>query len=168
MLKIRKEDSSSSFASSNSPAAEHIAASAVPKHLRTWEELCLLTLGGELQAAIFETGDHVLGLSYSPRLYHAVISIWTKQGRNEESRTRLEKAVLDGLSEDLRPKAGEKGSGTEYYYKVHRDCAGFEEAVRASQQAKEVGTDTDEVMGEAEEGQTEEAMATQEQRLEAA
>lgn len=90
----------------------------------------MLALGGELQSAIagagVERGDHVLGLSYSSRLYHAHISIWTQQGRNSESVARLQKAVLEGLSEDLRPR-----STGEYYYKVHAEHEGFEGAVRA-------------------------------------
>ncbi|KPI36051.1 Eukaryotic translation initiation factor 4E type 2 [Cyphellophora attinorum] len=124
VLKIRKDDGASPGSSGEKGKA-----------LRTWEELCLLTLGGELQAAINEHGDAVLGLSYSSRVYHAVISIWTKQGRNVAAREKLGQAVLAGLSADLRPGTG-AGSGVEYYYKVHADCAGFEEAVRESRERR--------------------------------
>ena len=117
VLKVRKEDG---------------------RALKVWEETCVLVLGGEIQAAIadgeshvFATScangverDHVLGLSYSPRLYQAHISIWTKDGANQTSVEKLQKAVIQGLSEDLRPK-----SSAEYYYKMHRDHEGFEEAV---------------------------------------
>ena len=72
----------------------------------------------------FTEHDHILGLSYSPRLYQAHISIWTQSGANKQSIAKLEQAVIDGLSEDLRPK-----SSMEYYYKMHREHEGFEEAV---------------------------------------
>lgn len=74
--------------------------------------------------------DHILGLSYSPRLYQAHISIWTQNGGNKESIKKLQEAVIQGLSEDLRPK-----SNVEYYYNMHRDHEGFEEAIGLKQEA---------------------------------
>jgi hypothetical protein len=74
----------------------------------------------------FAERDHVLGLSFSPRLYHAHISIWTQQGTNKASIEKMEHALLAGLSEDLRPR-----SAADYYYKRHRDHDGFEEAIKA-------------------------------------
>lgn len=72
--------------------------------------------------------DHVLGLSYSPRLYQAHISIWTQNGANKGAVEKLQNAVISGLSEDLRPN-----SNAEYYYKMHRDHEGFEQAVGLTQ-----------------------------------
>jgi len=34
--------------------------------IRVWEEICLLCCGGELQAAITQEHDHILGMSFSP------------------------------------------------------------------------------------------------------
>ena len=70
--------------------------------------------------------DHILGLFYSPRLYYAHISIWTKQGSNTRSIKILENAFLTGLSEDLRPKRTWK---EECYYKRHEDHEGWGEVV---------------------------------------
>lgn len=64
--------------------------------------------------------DHVLGISYSPRVYWAHISIWTSQGTNQASILSLEQAVLSGLSSEYRPK-----SASEYYYKKHSDHEGW-------------------------------------------
>ena len=73
--------------------------------------------------------DHILGLSYSPRLYYAHISIWTKQGSNIRSIEMLENAVLSGLSEDLRPQRALK---EECYYKRHEDHEGWRDVVGKS------------------------------------
>ena len=70
--------------------------------------------------------DHILGLSYSPRLYFAHISIWTKQGSNTRSIQMLEREVLGGLSDDLRPN---KVMKEECYYKRHEDHEDWREAV---------------------------------------
>lgn len=69
--------------------------------------------------------DHILGISYSPRLYTAHISIWTKKGNNKKSIEALQKTILSRLSEDLRPASEE-----EYYYKKHSDHEGFGDAVK--------------------------------------
>lgn len=69
--------------------------------------------------------DHILGISYSPRLYTAHISIWTKKGDNKKSIEALQKTILSRLSEDLRPASEE-----EYYYKKHSDHEGFGDAVK--------------------------------------
>lgn len=93
---------------------------------RVWEEICLMGCGGELQAALAESGsrDHVLGMSFSPRLYWVHISVWTKKGGEEKSRAVVQKTVLERLSPDLRPT-----SEGEYYYKRHCEHEGWEEAV---------------------------------------
>jgi hypothetical protein len=44
---------------------------------------------------------------------------------------KLQKAVIQGLSEALRPK-----TSMEYYYKMHRDHEGFEDAVAAKTVSK--------------------------------
>ena len=83
--------------------------------------------GGELQAALAEAGitkDHVLGMSYSPRLYWGHISIWTKKGDSFKSVEVLEKMMLQRLTPELRPR-----SSGEYYYKKHSEHEGWKEAV---------------------------------------
>ncbi|KAK5242461.1 hypothetical protein LTR40_012767, partial [Exophiala xenobiotica] len=63
--------------------------------VRVWEEICLLCCGGELQAAVAQERDHILGMSFSPRLYFTHISIWTKQGNNLRSILLLERAIVE-------------------------------------------------------------------------
>ena len=92
-----------------------------------------MVVGGELQAALQEERDHVLGISYSPRLYWAHISVWTKKGDNARSWGLLERTVLERLSEELRPV----GKG-EYYYKRHCEHEGWEEVVRDVKKGLEV------------------------------
>lgn len=84
-----------------------------------------MVVGGELQVAVQGERDHILGISYSPRLYWAHITIWTKKGSNQKSIELLENTILERLSEDLRPN-----SVSEYYYKKHSDHEGWGEATR--------------------------------------
>ena len=74
--------------------------------------------------------DHILGISYSPRLYVAHISIWTKHGRNCASIDALQRTVVARLSPELRPK-----SDADYYYKKHSDHDGWDEAVAPRKKA---------------------------------
>ncbi|ETI21508.1 hypothetical protein G647_07855 [Cladophialophora carrionii CBS 160.54] len=90
------------------------------KDVRTWEEVCLLCLGGELQSVIAQERDHILGLSFSPRANFTHISIWTKQGDNPRSILLLERAILSGLSSDLRPKPS-----ADFNYRRHADKIGL-------------------------------------------
>jgi Eukaryotic initiation factor 4E len=95
--------------------------------VKAWEEVCLMGCGGELQAALVDAGatkDHVLGMSYSPRLYWGHITIWTKKGDSFKSVEVLERMVLERLSPELRPR-----SSGEYYYKKHSEHEGWKEAV---------------------------------------
>ncbi|KAL2438447.1 hypothetical protein ABEF95_009133 [Exophiala dermatitidis] len=84
--------------------------------IRVWEEICILCCGGELQAAIAQEHDHVLGMSFSPRLYSTHISIWTKQGNNQRSVLLLQRAIIEGLSPDLRPE-----SSADFTFRKHAD-----------------------------------------------
>ena len=104
MLKVRREDDRS---------------------LKVFEEIAIMVVGGELQAAVQGERDHVLGISYSPRLYWAHISVWTKKGSNKQSTGLLQKTILERLNEDLKPT-----SASEYYYKKHSDHEGWEGATR--------------------------------------
>lgn len=95
--------------------------------IKAWEEVCLMGCGGELQAALVDAGitkDHVLGMSYSPRLYWGHITIWTKKGDSFKSVEVLERMMLERLSPELRPT-----SSGEYYYKKHSEHEGWKEAV---------------------------------------
>ncbi|KIW64660.1 hypothetical protein PV04_09578 [Phialophora macrospora] len=80
------------------------------KDVRTWEEVCLLCLGER---------DHILGVSFSPRANFTHISIWTKQGDNSRSILLLERAILTGLSSDLRPK-----SSADFNFRRHAEKIG--------------------------------------------
>ncbi|KAK5955761.1 hypothetical protein OHC33_003402 [Knufia fluminis] len=111
VLKVRKEDG---------------------RALRTWEEVCLLVLGGEVGSVVARERDHILGISYSPRLYVAHISIWTKQGANRQSIEALQKTVVSRLSPELQPK-----SEMDYYYKKHSQHEGWEEAVKSKKAAEQ-------------------------------
>ncbi len=96
------------------------------KPKRVWEEVCLMGCGGELQAALAEAGirDHVLGMSFSPRLYCVCVSIWLRNGE-EKSASVVQNTLLERLSPELRP-----ANESEYYFKKHSEHAGWEEAVR--------------------------------------
>lgn len=67
-------------------------------------------------------------MSFSPRLYFTHISIWTKQGDNLRSIMLLERAILQGLSPDLRPK-----SNADFNYRKHADKIGFDLQNRQNQ-----------------------------------
>ncbi len=90
---------------------------------RVWEEVCLMGCGGELQAALVESGsrDHVLGMTFCPRGFWVFVSVWLKKG---DGRAVVERTVLERLSGELRPS----GEG-EYYWKSHCEHEGWEEAV---------------------------------------
>ena len=60
--------------------------------------------------------DHVLGVSFCPKQYFTHISIWTKNGDDIRSTMIMERAILAGLSPDLRPK-----SKVEFSYRKHFD-----------------------------------------------
>lgn len=64
--------------------------------------------------------DHILGLSFSPRANVTHISIWTKHGDNQRSILLMERAILSGLSPDLRPK-----SPGDFNYRKHVDKMRF-------------------------------------------
>ena len=76
-------------------------------------------------AKVLVERDHVLGMSYSPRLYWVHITIWNKEGSNTKSIALIEQTVLERLSPELRPQ-----SNKDYYYKKHSDHEGWDEAVR--------------------------------------
>jgi Eukaryotic initiation factor 4E len=98
---------------------------------RVWEEICLMGCGGELQAALVESGsrDHVLGMTFCPRGFWVCVSVWLKKG---DGRHVVERTVLERLSAQLRPS----GEG-EYYWKSHCEHEGWEEAVGRLRQKKE-------------------------------
>ncbi|RMZ74741.1 hypothetical protein DV737_g5788, partial [Chaetothyriales sp. CBS 132003] len=98
--------------------------------VRAWEEVCLMACGGQLQASVTQERDHVVGISYSPRLYWVHISIWTKQGGNRRSVELLTQTLLAGLSPDLRPK-----SSDDYYFKKHSDHDGWADIVNRQTRA---------------------------------
>lgn len=87
-----------------------------------------------LAADLITERDHILGISYSPRLYYAHISIWTKRGDNQNSIKALQRVAVSRLSESLRPM-----SELDYYYKKHSDHDGWQEAVRIVSKEERVG-----------------------------
>lgn len=70
--------------------------------------------------------DHILGLTYSPRLYQSHITIWNKYGNSAKSVELLKSVLLERLSPELKP--AEK----DVYYKKHSEKEGWGEAVRAA------------------------------------
>lgn len=100
---------------------------------RTWEEICLIGCGGELQAALAGTGckDAVLGMTFASKRTFVAISIWMKFGDQKVNWTEggsvgeesdlltwqvLQKTVLERLSPELKP-----ASSTEYQWRQHRE-----------------------------------------------
>ena len=92
-----------------------------------------MVCGGELQSAVAKERDHILGISYSPRLYVAHISIWTKQGDNRQSIETLQRMIVDRLSTELKPT-----SEMDYYYKKHSDHDGWTDAVKTIMSSEQV------------------------------
>lgn len=112
------------------------------KAIKAWEELCMMVCGGELQSVVVPgrsmsplispmlmglEHDHILGLTYSPRLYVSHIGIWNKQGNNSKAVDLLKATVLDRLSAELKP------TEKDVYYKRHNDHEGWEQAVKGKQ-----------------------------------
>lgn len=113
----------------------------VPKSLAPafWQEVCLLAIGEKLQAAV-EAGqegrqtfrDDVCGVSLGVRFNSCLVQVWNRDGGHEEGIRRVLETVVEGLSEELRPREGS------YYYKKHSEHAGF--AAPAASDSKRDGT----------------------------
>ena len=83
-------------------------------------------IGGTQLIDVATERDHLLGLSYSPRLYVAHINVWNKHGANVTAVEALKKVILDRLSAELRP------ADKDVYYKKHSEHDGWEEAVQSA------------------------------------
>lgn len=97
----------------------------VPKAqaLDFWKEVCMMAVGETLQRAVESERttfrDDICGVSLAVRFNSMLIQVWNRDGEHEEGIGRILAAVLEGLSENLRPKNGT------FYYKKHSEHAGF-------------------------------------------
>lgn len=83
-----------------------------------------MAIGEQLQQAVEEPGrerfqDDVCGVSLGVRFNSVLVQVWNRDGGHEEGIRRVLETVLAGLAEELRPREGG------YYYKRHREHAGF-------------------------------------------
>ncbi|KAF2126657.1 translation initiation factor eIF4e [Dothidotthia symphoricarpi CBS 119687] len=97
-----------------------------------WHEMCLLAVGDVLQGAV-ETkriafNDDICGITYSVRWNAVQVAVWTRDAENEAGKAKLLAVILDKLSPELQPK--KEGS---YWYKAHKEHAGFVEPGQAAQ-----------------------------------
>lgn len=100
----------------------------VPKHQASefWKEICMMAIGEQLQGAVEEPGrntfrDDICGVSLGVRFNSMLVQIWNRDADHEAGIQRILKTVMDGVSEELKPKEGS------YYYKKHNEHAAFGE-----------------------------------------
>jgi Eukaryotic initiation factor 4E len=105
-----------------------------------WTELSLMAVGEKLQEAVesrriskcvcsIEGGtnvdwgaafkDDICGISLSVRTSACLIMVWNRDAEHTEGIERILRAVMEGLSEELRPRENS------YYYKKHSEHRGF-------------------------------------------
>jgi len=92
--------------------------------VKFFQELCLLAIGEQLQAAVTEPArtsfkDDICGVSFSARFGSCLVQVWNRDGEHEEGVKRLLECIMGGLPEELKPKEGS------YYYKRHCEHVGF-------------------------------------------
>lgn len=63
--------------------------------------------------------DDICGISFSVRFSAILITIWNRDGDNEEGKEKLKETVLQSLSPEWVP------SPQQVYYKKHSDHTGF-------------------------------------------
>ncbi len=83
----------------------------------------MMAIGEALQEAVESERtifrDDICGISLSVRFNSMLIQVWNRDGEHKEGIERIERTVMEGLSEELRPREGT------YYYKKHSEHAGF-------------------------------------------
>lgn len=88
-----------------------------------WKEICMLAIGERLQGAVQSERqtfiDDICGVSLSVRFTSILVQIWNRDASHEEGIAKIKQTVLDNLSPELRLKE------SAYYYKAHREHAGF-------------------------------------------
>ena len=84
----------------------------------------MMAIGEQLQGAVEEPGratfrDDICGVSLGVRFNSMLVQIWNRDGDHVAGTETIAKTVLEGLSEELKPREGT------YYYKKHNEHAGF-------------------------------------------
>lgn len=97
-----------------------------------WQEVLMLAIGEQF-APVLQPRDDICGLTFSVRFKSNLISIWNRDGSNQQSIDNILSVVLDKLSPDLKPSTNTDKK--EYYYKKHSEHAGFEEVVAGAKEA---------------------------------
>ena len=95
-----------------------------------WKEVGMMAIGEQLQSCV-ETErttfrDDVCGISLGVRFNSMLVQIWNRDGEHREGIERMLGVVLEGLSEEIRPREGS------FYYKKHSEHAGFTGAAAAA------------------------------------
>ena len=106
-----------------------------------WKEICMMAIGEQLQEAVEEPErktfrDDICGVSLAVRFNSMLVQIWNRDGAHEAGVERVLQTILQGVSEDLRPREGS------YYYKKHSEHAGFG-GDAGSQDTQSTGSQTD-------------------------
>lgn len=89
-----------------------------------WKEICMMAIGEQLQSAVEDPArqtfrDDICGVSLGVRFNSMLVQIWNRDGSHEAGIERIVQTVLDGISEEMKPREGS------YYYKKHNEHAGF-------------------------------------------
>ncbi|GJN75207.1 hypothetical protein PLICBS_009303 [Purpureocillium lilacinum] len=83
-----------------------------------WTRVQLLAIGEKLQSALAD-GDQLCGVGLSVRFNSHLITIWHRDSSKQASIDGMLACVMEELPAELRPKSDN------YFYKRHRDHAGF-------------------------------------------
>lgn len=82
-----------------------------------------MAIGEQLQQAVESERqrfrDDICGVSLSVRFNSMLVQVWNRDAGHKEGVEGILKCVMDGVSEDVKPKEGG------YYYKAHAEHAGF-------------------------------------------
>jgi len=89
-----------------------------------WRDLCLMAIGEQLQAAVDDPAkqsfrDDICGLSIGVRFNSMLVQVWNRDADHQAGIEAILATVLENLPDEYRPKEGT------YYYKKHREHAGF-------------------------------------------
>ncbi|UNI19045.1 hypothetical protein JDV02_005265 [Purpureocillium takamizusanense] len=106
----------------------------VPKTIGpdVWTRIQLLAIGEKLQSALAD-GDQLCGVGLSVRFNSHLITVWHRDSSKQASIDGMLACVMDELPPELRPKPDN------YFYKRHRDHAGFKAPSDAQPAASKEG-----------------------------
>ncbi|PFH56479.1 hypothetical protein XA68_16434 [Ophiocordyceps unilateralis] len=95
-----------------------------------WTRVQVLAVGERLQSAL-DQGDQLCGVGLSVRFNSHLVTIWHRDSSKQKSIDGMLACVMDELPSELRPKP------ENYFYKRHRDHAGFKPPPAEQQQQQQ-------------------------------